>query len=190
MSYRRPLEVDGRGMIRPRLPRWRFILAALAGALTGLIREWLVETRVAPVVVIAVFIALQVVMIALSWPILSYRDVITMTLLAWVAMGFEGMAFEELFRGGYQRHYRGLGVIEWYVFRWLGSLGMASIGVAMSCLAVWMRRSHWPSWAPGRCIVCGYSLVGLPHRVCPECGTENQESDPCDSEIVGVETCE
>jgi hypothetical protein len=42
-------------------------------------------------------------------------------------------------------------------------------GIGLAIALLW-RPNLFPN---NHCISCGYDLTGLPHRRCPECGTEN-----------------
>ena len=64
------------------------------------------------------------------------------------------------FLGGYS-----VGVLGYFV-------GM-SVLVLLAWVARWRLPDLRPPADPYACAECGYSLMGLPHRRCPECGHNN-----------------
>jgi hypothetical protein len=58
-----------------------------------------------------------------------------------------------------------------YVLWWITGLGLVGVGSILSITAAVKGFFSEPPAEPGHCSVCGYNLMGLPRRRCPECGT-------------------
>ncbi len=57
--------------------------------------------------------------------------------------------------------------VDWVcAFLAIASIWLAGVGVVRTGRAIVRRYRHDPS----RCSKCGYSLAGLPGKICPECG--------------------
>lgn len=73
------------------------------------------------------------------------------------------------------------GIRRWLGFVYTGTLwpGCAGVGIAwpvptiafaLPALVAWLRKRWKQERRPGRCCICGYSLVENVSGICPECG--------------------
>ena len=134
----------------------------LFGAGFALVREILGSFSI-PVAVIWAILVLPLGLIALSYPLLSRKRALIVSLFGVAGSLFLSPALWWHFHGYWTPTGWGWfacgGAIVWLL--------MAGLALA----AVTIRRRFWPRRGVGRCRVCGYSRFGLGGDRCPECGT-------------------
>lgn len=108
-------------------------------------------------------------LVAVSWPLRSYRDTAIATLAACVGNTAVNLACLVMYLPGTP----GTQGRTWFVQISLAMTAVVliwSVIGALACCAVRVRNRYLPLRTPGYCVQCGYNLRGLPLPRCPECG--------------------